>query len=187
MLNLKIIIASTRPGRKGPAIANWFFDIAVKHPEFNVELIDLAVVNLPFLDEPEHPRFQRYQHQHTKDWSARINEADAFVIVTSEYNYGYPATIKNAIDFLSKEWQYKAAGFVSYGGVSGGKRAVQNLKPVLAALDMMPISAGVHIPAFTKHIDENGKFNSDAGLDKSADVMLNEFYKWAVALKTMRG
>ncbi len=186
MINLKIIIASTRPGRKGPAIANWFYDIAVKHTEFNVELIDLADVNLPFLDEPEHPRFQRYQHQHTKDWSAKIASGDAFVIVTSEYNYGFPATIKNAIDYLFKEWNYKAVSFVSYGGVSGGTRAVQMLKAVITAVSMMPISDAVHIPAFTKHLDENGKFINDPGLDKSADMVLNELYKWAVALKTMR-
>jgi len=186
MLNLKIIIASTRPGRKGPAIAAWFNEVAVKHTEFNVEVLDLQTINLPFLDEPEHPRFQRYQHQHTKDWSAMIDEADAFVIVTSEYNYGFPGTIKNAIDFLSKEWNYKVMGFVSYGGVSGGTRAVQMLKQVVTAVAMMPISEAVHIPAFTKHIDESGKFNSDPGLDKSADIMLNELYKWAVALKTMR-
>src|SRR5271170_159560 len=105
MINLKIIIASTRPGRKAPSIAAWFTEIAQKHAEYNVAVLDLAVINLPFLDETEHPRFQKYQHQHTKDWSAKINEADAFVIVTSEYNYGYPATIKNAIDFLFKEWQ----------------------------------------------------------------------------------
>ncbi len=187
MLNLKIIIASTRPGRKGPSIAAWFTEIAEKHTEFNVEVLDLLQINLPFLDEPEHPMLQKYQHQHTKDWSAIINTADAFVIVTSEYNYSFPASIKNAIDFLSKEWNYKAVGFVSYGGVSGGTRAVQALKQVITAVGMMPISQGVAIPAFTKHIDESGKFMNDPGLDKSADGMLNELYKWAVALKTMRG
>lgn len=186
MLNLKIIVASTRPGRKAPAIASWFTEIAAKHAEFNVSVLDLAVINLPFLDEPEHPRFQRYQQQHTKDWSAIINAADAFVIITSEYNFSYPATIKNAIDFLFKEWQYKAVGFVSYGGVSGGTRAVQALKQVVTAVDMMPVSTGVHIPSFTKRIDETGKFTTDPGLDKSADGMLNELYKWAKALKTMR-
>ena len=177
MLNLKIIIASTRPGRKAPAIADWFYGIAVKHTDFNVEVLDLAKINLPFLDEPEHPRFQKYQHQHTKDWSAIITPADAFVIVTSEYNYGYPATIKNALDFLSKEWAYKAVGFVSYGGVSGGTRAVQMLKQVITALDMMPISMAVHIPAFTKHMDADGKFMNDPGLDKSADMMLTDLHK----------
>lgn len=186
MLNLKVIQCSTRPGRKGPAVASWFYELASKREDFTTEFIDLAAINLPFLDEPEHPRFQRYTQQHTKDWSAMISPADAFVVVMSEYNYSYPATIKNAIDFLFKEWQYKAVGFVSYGGVSGGTRAVQQLKAVITAVDMMPVSTAVHIPAFTKRIDEAGKFNSDAGLDKSAENMLNELGKWANALKTMR-
>ncbi len=186
MLNLKVIIASTRPGRKGPSIAQWFYDIAAKHPEFNTELIDLAAVNLPFLDEPNHPRFKKYTQQHTKDCSAIIDGADAFVIIMSEYNYGFPATIKNALDFLYQEWTYKPIAFVSYGGVSGGTRAVQLLKPVLGALKMVPLSEGVHLPAFAKHIDEQGKFNGDEGLDKSANGMLDELNKWAVALKPMR-
>lgn len=186
MLNLKIIIASTRPGRKAPAITDWFNNIALQHSEFNVEVLDLKEINLPFFDEPEHPRLRKYQHQHTKDWSAKIDEADAFVIVTSEYNYGYPATIKNAIDYLSQEWHYKAMGFVSYGGVAAGTRAVQMLKPVITALGMMPITESVHIPMFTKFIDDNGKFNGDEVLNNSANAMLNALYKWAVALKTMR-
>jgi NAD(P)H-dependent FMN reductase len=187
MLNLKIIIASTRPGRKGPSIAAWFYEVAKQHTGFTTTLVDLADVGLPLLDEPEHPRLQQYTKQHTKDWSAIVNSADAFVIVTSEYNYGLPASMKNAIDFLFKEWQYKPVGFVSYGGVSGGTRSVQMLKQVVTAVDMMPLSIGVHIPAFGKRIDESGKFNGDAGLDKSGEVMLNELHKWATALKPMRG
>ncbi len=174
------------PCPKGPAIAAWFSEIAAKHTQFNTQLLDLAAINLPFLDEQEHPRFQKYQHQHTKDWSAMIADGDAFVIVLSEYNFGFPATIKNAIDYLYKEWNYKAVAFVSYGGVSGGTRAVEQLKLVISAVNMMPLSTNVHIPSFTKRIDESGKFNSDPGLDKSADGVLDELYKWAVALKTMR-
>ena len=151
-----------------------------------MELLDLAVINLPFLDETQHPRFKKYEHQHTKDWSAMIDAADAFVIVTSEYNFSFPASIKNAIDYLYQEWNYKAVTFVSYGGVSGGTRAVEALKQVITAVNMMPINAAVHIPAFTKRIDEHGKFNSDEGLDKSANAVLDELYKWAIALKTMR-
>ena len=186
MLDLKIIQCSTRPGRKGPAIASWFYEIAARHPEFKTELIDLAVINLPFLDEPNHPRFKKYTQQHTKDWSAVIDSADAFVFVMSEYNYGFPATIKNALDFLYQEWNYKPVAFVSYGGVSGGTRGVQLLKPVLGALKMIPLADGVHLPAFTKHIDEQGRFNSDEGLDKSANGVLDELNKWAVSLKPMR-
>jgi len=186
MLNLKIIITSTRPGRKGPAIANWFFDIAKQRSEFNTELLDLAVINLPFLDEAKHPMLRQYEHQHTKDWSAMINAADAYVVVMSEYNYGFPATIKNALDFLYHEWTYKPMAFVSYGGVSGGTRAVQMLKLVVTAQKMMPMAEGVNIPAFTKHIDEQGKFNGDEGLIKSANSMLTELNKWGLALKPMR-
>ena len=186
MLNLKVIIASTRPGRKAPSIAAWFTEIAKKHADFNVEVLDLLEINLPFMDEPNHPILQKYEKQHTKDWSAIINTADVFVIVTSEYNYSFPASIKNAIDYLSKEWNYKAVAFVSYGGVSGGTRAVQALKQVVTAVGMMPLPQGVAIPAFTKHIDENGKFMNEPGLDKSADGMLDELYKWGVALKGMR-
>jgi NAD(P)H-dependent FMN reductase len=186
MLNLKIIIASTRPGRKGLAIGNWFHEIALKHPAFNTEVLDLAVINLPFMDEPGHPMMQKYQHQHTKDWAAIINSADAFVIVTPEYNYGFPAPLKNALDFLYKEWNYKPVGCVGYGGVSGGTRAVQMLKLVLTAQKMMPLPEAVNIPFFFKYMDEQGKFNGDEALAKSANDMLNEMNRWAVALKTMR-
>jgi NAD(P)H-dependent FMN reductase len=187
MLSLKIIIASTRPGRKGPSVASWFLGLAAQHPEFNVELLDLAQINLPLFDEPHHPMLKKYEHQHTRDWSAMIEPADAFVIVTPEYNYGFPASIKNALDFLSQEWAYKPVAFVSYGGVAGGTRAVQMLKLVVTALKMMPMAEGVHIPAFAKRIDTEGKFNSDEGLDKSANGMINELYKWTGAMKTMRG
>ena len=186
MDNLKIIIASTRQGRKGPAVADWFYTIAARHIAFNVELIDLAVINLPFLDEPHHPMDKKYQHQHTKDWSGLIDGGDAYVIVTCEYNYGFPAPLKNALDYLHHEWKYKPVGFVSYGGMAGGTRAVQMLKQVVTALDMVPLSDGVHIPSFSKRIDERGKFNSEESLDKVAYEMLNELARWATALKGMR-
>jgi NAD(P)H-dependent FMN reductase len=187
MYNLSIIIVSTRPGRKGPAVAYWFQEIAQQHKDFNVELIDLAEVNLPFLDEPEHPRFQKYQHQHTKDWSARINKADAFIFVTPEYNYGYPATLKNALDFVYHEWSHKPVGFVSYGGMAGGTRCVQLIKPVITALRMMPIFDSVNIPFFGRYINEEGKFVADELLTKSANAMLADLLKWTKALKMMRG
>src|ERR1700733_4743838 len=133
MYNLKIIIASTRPGRKGPSIARWVFDSVKADPAFDPELLDLAEINLPFLDEPAHPRLKQYEKQHTWDWSRKIDSADAFIIVTCEYNFGYPAPLKNAIDFLHQEWQYKPVAFVSYGGIAGGTRAVQMLKQVVTA------------------------------------------------------
>ncbi len=186
MFKLKIIIASTRPGRKGPSITQWVYEVAKTHPEFNTEIVDLAVINLPLLDEAEHPRLQKYTQQHTKDWSAIIDAADAYIIVTSEYNYGYPATLKNAIDFLYNEWCYKPAGIVSYGGLSGGIRAVQQLKQVLSSVKMVPLAESVNIPFFTKHIDAEGKFTADDILNRSLETMLKELAIWTEAMKQMR-
>jgi len=186
MINVKIIIASTRPGRKGPAVGTWITERAKTHTEMNVETFDLAEINLPFLDEPEHPRLQKYQHEHTKNWSAKIDNGDAYIIVTPEYNYGYPATIKNALDFLYNEWTYKPVAFVSYGGIAGGTRAVQMLKQVVTAQKMMPVTESVHLPFFAKMINEQNIFVADEAAEKSAEQMFLELTKWALALKPMR-
>jgi NAD(P)H-dependent FMN reductase len=186
MLSLKIILASTRPGRKGAPVAEWFLDIAKQHKQFDAERLDLAKINLPFLDEKEHPRFKKYEHQHTKDWSAMIDPADAIVLVTPEYNYGYPAPLKNALDSIYQEWNYKPAGIVSYGGIAAGTRSAQMLKLVLNALKMVTLADNVNIPFIAKHVDEQGKFITDEKIDKSANAMLDELYKWAEALKAMR-
>ncbi len=186
MYNLKIITASTRPGRKGPALANWIFDMAKKHTEFTVELLDLAEINLPFLDEPNHPSFQKYTKEHTKKWSATIAAADAFIFVTPEYNFGYPASLKNALDFLYNEWTYKPVAFVSYGGIAGGTRSMQALKQVITAMKMVPIVEAVNIPFFTKYIDEQNKFNADEIIQKSAEGMLKELGRWTETLQQMR-
>ncbi|SHF45059.1 NAD(P)H-dependent FMN reductase [Salegentibacter echinorum] len=183
---LKVIIGSTRPSRKGPIVADWFLKIAKQHPDFEVELLDLKEINLPFMDELEHPRAQKYANAHTKKWSKTIDNADAFVIVTPEYNFGYPASLKNALDYLSIEWADKPMGFVSYGGVSAGTRAVQELKLPVTTLGMMPLPQAVNIPFFTKFINENNVFEANEPLDKSANVMLNKLQAWAKALKGMR-
>ncbi len=183
---LKVIIGSTRPSRKGPIVADWFLKIAKQHSDFEVELLDLKEINLPFLDELEHPRAQKYANAHTKKWSTTIDSADAFVIVTPEYNFGYPAPLKNALDYLSVEWADKPMSFVSYGGVSAGTRAVQELKSLVTTLGMMPLPQAVNIPFFTKFINKNNVFEANEPLNKSANVMLNKLQAWAKALKGMR-
>lgn len=115
---LGVILASTRPGRVGLPVAQWVQARAALHGGFDVQLLDLAEINLPFMDEPNHPRLGRYEHQHTKRWSATVDAMDAFAVVMPEYNYGFSAPLKNAIDFLHSEWHYKPVGLVSYGGVS---------------------------------------------------------------------
>ena len=183
---LHIVICSTRPGRVGPSVAAWIHEFAITHGKFDVALIDLADFNLPVFDEPEHPRFKKYQHEHTKKWSASVESADAFVFVTPEYNYGPPPSLLNALNYLYMEWNYKAASFVSYGGGGGGLRAVQMEKLTLTTLKMMPVLEAVTIPMVTHHLDAGKKFTPNDSHTKSAQTMLDELLKWTNALKVMR-
>jgi NAD(P)H-dependent FMN reductase len=186
MPKLLVIIASTRPGRVGLPIGNWFVERARQRGNFDVEVADLAEINLPLFNEPNHPRFHNYLHQHTKDWSALVDSADAVVFVMPEYNYGFTAPLKNAIDYLHQEWLYKPVGFVSYGGIAAGTRAVQMIKPVLTALKMVPVTEAVSIPFVTQFIDENGEVRANEIMEQSADAMLDELAEWQSALSVRR-
>lgn len=187
MLNLHVVIASTRAGRHGAAVGGWFYEYARSHGKFNVELVDLAELNLPLLDEPKHPRFHDYEHDHTKRWSAIVARADAFVFVTPEYDFGSPAALLNAIHYLSREWAYKPVGFVSYGGVSAGLRGVQMTKQVVTSLKMVPMVEAVAIPFFTKFIEsESGAFDPGEVQEQAAGAMLDELLKWTNAIKPLR-
>ena len=183
---LQIIIASTRPGRVGPSVASWINERAIAHGGFDVELIDLAEVNLPMFDEPKHPRFRQYVHQHTKDWSATIDRADAFIFVIPEYNYGFNAAIKNAIDYLNAEWQHKPVGFVSYGGVAAGTRAVQMLKQVVTTLKMVPMFDAVNIPFVQQFLDADRKLQPNDIMEAAATAMLDELVRWTASLRALR-
>jgi NAD(P)H-dependent FMN reductase len=183
---LQIIIASTRPGRVGPSVAAWIYERAVAHGGFDVELIDLAEINLPMFDEPKHPRFGEYVHQHTRDWSALIARGDAYILVMPEYNYGFNAALKNALDYLNKEWAGKVVGFASYGGVAAGTRAVQMLKPVLGALRLVAVNDAVHIPFVAQFLDAERKLQPNDIMEKSATVMLDELLAWSTALEPIR-
>lgn len=185
-LQLQTIICSTRPGRIGPRVAEWFHDFATRHGHFATKLIDLADFHLPIYDEPHHPRLQKYENEHTKRWSQSVAAADAYVFVTPEFNYCPPPSFVNALNYLYREWNYKPAGFVSYGGVSGGMRAVQMEKQLVASLKMMPMFEGVAVPMVTKHFDEHKRFISNDLIDNAAKQMLDELHRWATALKTMR-
>jgi NAD(P)H-dependent FMN reductase len=183
---LQIIIGSTRPGRVGLPVAEWTLERAVAHGAFDTQLVDLAEVNLPFLDEPKHPRFGDYAHEHTKRWSRSVAGADAFVFVVPEYNFGYNAALKNAIDFLHEEWKHKAVGFVSYGGVAAGTRAVQGLKQVVTALKMVPLFEAVSIPFVAQLLDEQRRLEPNDIMLQAADAMLDELVRWTAALHSLR-
>jgi NAD(P)H-dependent FMN reductase len=184
---LQIVIVSTREGRLGPPVGHWFHRHAQGFDGFDVELVDLADVNLPLLDEPHHPRLANYQHDHTRRWSAIVSRGDAFVFVTPEYNFSTPPSLVNALDYLSKEWAYKPAAFVSYGGISGGMRSVMMTKSILTTLRMVPIFEAVNIPMFAQQIDRTtGEFKATEVNEKAADAMLKELHKWAGPLRAMR-
>jgi NAD(P)H-dependent FMN reductase len=184
-LRLAVIVVSTRPNRIGLPVARWFLESAEAHGRFAVELVDLKEVNLPLFEEPKHPRFAEYVHEHTKAWSARVSSFDAFVFVTPEYNYSMPPSLVNAVDYLHREWAYKAAGFVSYGGTSGGTRSVQMAKQLLTSLKVMPIAEAVAVPYVNNHVAD-GVFKPTEQMGHAAKVMLDELHKWSVALKTLR-
>jgi NAD(P)H-dependent FMN reductase len=182
---LTVIVGSIRPGRAGQPIAEWFIDRAKAHGGFDVEVADLAEIRLPLMEEPNHPRLGQYTSQHTRDWSALIDRSDAVVFITPEYNYGYPATIKNAIDYLHQEWKDKPAGFVSYGGIAAGTRAVQQLKQVITTLKMVPVFESVNIPFHAQFI-RDGQFHANEVLDQAADAMLDELLRLDGALAPLR-
>ncbi len=133
MLNIGIIVGSTRPGRKAAAVATWVHDLLKSRKDAVFEIVDIEDYKLPLLDEPVPPSMHQYSRPHTKAWSEKIASLDAYIFVTPEYNHATSAALKNAIDFLFREWNNKAAGFVGYGG-AGGVRAVENLRLVMGEI-----------------------------------------------------
>jgi len=185
-LKLNIIIGSTRPGRVGPVIGDWFKEFAKSHGKFDIELVDLADFNLPLLDEASHPRLQQYEHEHTRRWSKSVGKADAYVFITPEYDYFPPASLVNAVQALALEWHYKAAGVVSYGGISGGLRSAQSLRQLLSNVNVHALPQTVPVPFFPQFISEEGEFRANEQMNEGAKAMLDELHKWATALKTIR-
>jgi len=184
-IDLLIIIASTRPGRVGLPVGTWITGIAESHGGFTVRVADLATINLPFMNEPVHPVKKQYMFDHTKAWSDTVDAAEAFIFVMPEYNHSMTAPLKNAIDYLSQEWGYKPVGFVSYGGVSGGLRAVQQVKQAAAALKMTAVSEAVTVPSVAQFVHD-GLFAPEEQVATAANTMLGQLRRWAIALKPLR-
>jgi NAD(P)H-dependent FMN reductase len=186
MPELMIVIASTRPGRGGLPVAQWFIQHAADHGSFDIKVVDLAELRLPLLDEPHHPRLRQYTQPHTQEWSEQVDSADAFVFVTPEYNHGYPASLKNAIDYLHHEWRYKPVGFVSYGGVAAGTRSMEQLQQVVAAVKLLPVIAAVNIPFFQQFINDEGVLEPNDVMEQAADAMLDELLRLEAKLRPLR-
>jgi NAD(P)H-dependent FMN reductase len=184
---LLIVIASTRPGRVGLPVGRWFEDRARAHGGFRVTVADLAELRLPLLDEPNHPIMRKYTKSHTREWSEIVDGADAFVFVMPEYNYSFTAPLKNALDYLHFEWNYKPIGLVSYGGVSAGSRAAAALKAPLSALRLYPVAEAITIPFVAKLIDDDGVLQPNEVMNQTAQAMLEELLRTSNALAVLRG
>ncbi|CAL9342209.1 2-hydroxy-1,4-benzoquinone reductase [Actinosynnema sp. ALI-1.44] len=180
---LAVVVASTRPGRIGPQVGQWFGALAAQ--AFEVVPVDLAEVGLPLLDEPEHPSSGVYAHEHTRRWSALVDSMDAFAFVTPEYNHSFPATLKNALDYLSREWRHKPAGLVGYGMSSAGLRATQMLTPVVRALGMVPVAETVAIP-LRQRVDEAGRLVPDDTMNATATALITSLARYTTALSSLR-
>lgn len=184
MIKIAIIVGSTRPGRKADAVAAWVHGIAAKRSDAEFEIVDIKDFNLPLLDEPVPPSMNKYSKDHTKAWSAKIAAFDAYVFVTPEYNHATSGALKNAIDFLYKEWNNKAAGFVGYGS-AGGTRAVENLRLIMAEVQIADVRAQVALSLATD-FENYATFKPGPQHEKSVNAMLDQLVAWGGAMKTVR-
>jgi NAD(P)H-dependent FMN reductase len=187
MTNIKILAGSNRPGRFNIHVANWVHDIAQSlDTTATIELIDLQELNLPFLDEVHTPMSGKYENKHTIEWAQTIKETDGFIIVTPEYNHSYPAVLKNALDYLFAEWQFKPVSFVSYGGMAGGARAVEHLRGVAGELSMFDLRSQVMLPSYWEKMDESGAYQFTEDQAGQVTKLLEQTIFWAEHMKSAR-
>ncbi|MBM3764900.1 MAG: NAD(P)H-dependent oxidoreductase [Acidobacteria bacterium] len=183
-LRIGIIAGSTRPGRKADSVAKWVLEHATARTDATFELVDLVDFNLPLLDEAMPPMYRKYEHEHTKRWSAKIDSLDGFIFVTPEYNHATSGALKNAIDYLYQEWNNKAAGFVGYGS-AGGTRAVENLRLIMGELLVADVRAQVAL-SLMADFENYTVFKPNPHHAKSLGTLLDQVVAWSKALKTLR-
>ena len=184
MLRIAIIVGSTRPNRASPQVAQWVLDLAKKRGDATYEIVDIADYDLPVLDEPMPPSMGNYAHDHTRRWSETVAAYDGFVFVTPEYNHSIPGALKNAIDFIYREWNNKAAGFVSYGS-TGGARAVEHLRGIMAEVQVADVRAHVSMSMYTDF--ENWRvLKPDPRHEQQLGVLLDQLIAWSRAMQGVR-
>lgn len=184
MIKIAIILGSTRPGRKSEAVGKWVLEHAQKRTDAQFELVDLKEINLPLFDEPMPPSMGQYSRPHTQAWSKTIASFDGYIFVTPEYNHSTSGVLKNAIDYLFREWNNKAAGFVAYGGV-GGARAVEHLRLIMA--ELMVATVRQQISLSMHHDFENFRtFKPGPQHEGQLKILLDQVIAWTSALKTLR-
>lgn len=186
MVNIGIIAGSTRPGRFGIQPARWLHDLARERGDANFELVDLEEVDLPLLDEATPPAMHQYEHAHTKRWAELVSLLDGFAFVTAEYNHSIPGALKNAIDFLFQEWNYKPASFVSYGSAAGGARAVEHLRGVMGEIKVYDLREQLLLPNYYTRLDDNGHYQFSGEERDQANTVLDELVVWSEHMKRVR-
>jgi NAD(P)H-dependent FMN reductase len=184
MTRIGIILGSTRPNRNGEQVAKWVYDIASRRDDAEFELVDLRDYPLPHLDEPLPPSMGQYQNEHTQQWADKIASFDGFVMVTPEYNHSTSGVLKNAIDYLYAEWNNKAVGFVSYGGV-GGARAAEHLRLVAGELQMADVRQQVALSLITEFENFSVFKPNDYNLG-ALTTLLDQVVAWSTALAPLR-
>jgi len=189
MTVISVIVGSTRQGRFSEKPAQWIFQHLRKR-DVDARLLDLRDFPMPFFDHavpPAMPGRAAYENQVVKKWTAAIEASDGFIFVAPEYNYGPPAVLKNAIDWVYPEWNRKAAAFVSFGSL-GGARSVQQLRETAIELQLAPIHSSVHIPVATlwAHFQGGDVDKGLSELETPARVMIDDLLWWTTALKTAR-
>ena len=189
MVTIKIILGSRRPGRFGIQPAAWITELGAQYADkARFELVDLQELDLPFLDEsvPASMNGGVYEHEHSQKWSKIVDEADGFIFVSPEYNHSYSPTLKNAIDYLYREWNYKPVSFVNYGAAAGGVYSTEHLRNVAAWLKMYDLSEQLFIPHYYNNMDENGAFKFDEDHERRAKALIEQNIFWAEAMKPAR-
>ena len=184
MLRIGIIVGSTRPGRNGLQVGQWVLREASGRQDAEYELVDVADFHLPLLDEPIPPSMGQYTKEHTKAWAEKIASFDGFVFITAEYNHGPGAALKNAIDFVYREWNNKAAGFVGYGS-AGGARAIEHLRGVMAELQVADVRAQVSFSLF-QDFENFHVLRPTERHEAALKTMLDQLVVWSGALKPLR-
>ncbi|BDI23658.1 FMN reductase [Herbiconiux sp. L3-i23] len=185
-MRIMVIVGSVRPGRIGPPIAEWVTDELGLRDDIDIDLVDLAELDLPLMNEPNHPVLRRYTFDHTIAWSERVEQADAFVFVTPEYNHSFSPALKNALDYLNHEWRRKPVTFVSYGGVSAGTRGVVALKPVVTGLGLVPTLLNVEINFPGNQLDDDGAFRPTDSQRERFSGAVGELAELSAALAPLR-
>lgn len=191
MINIAVILGSIRRGRFGEKPARWIFDEVKKRSGVSAEFVDLRDYELPFFDEPVSPGWitEPYKNEAVARWTRKIAAQDGFIVVAPEYNRSVAGAMKNAFDWVYKEWNRKAIGFVGYGAVGGG-RAIEHMRTIAIELQMAPIRAGVHLPVdlYLSMMKDEAPVDPARfqPVQQAADTMIDQLVWWASALKEAR-